>query len=115
MHHADSQPHAGRLQVKHLELQLLRYLCQPRSNSGARQEVLDRLRDYRFSETNCQALFDCLKDVPASRVALLEALLPARLVRAGFPDFDLDPYLRPSGLSAAEARTLCRRLAAKSG
>ena len=92
------------------EKRVLRYLCQATADAAARAEVIELLRGYRFASVPHQVLFDCLKALPTARPELVEALLPARLVRAGFPDFDLEPFLRPSGMSAAQARVLCHRM-----
>jgi hypothetical protein len=99
--------------VSSAEIRLLQYLCQADSDVAARRLVLDALTGYEFSTVHHQVLFDCLKAAPDAQAGLLASLLPARLVRAGFPDFDLEPYLRPGGLSAAEAYTLCTKLRAK--
>ncbi|OFW41483.1 MAG: hypothetical protein A3J28_16440 [Acidobacteria bacterium RIFCSPLOWO2_12_FULL_60_22] len=75
-----------------------------------REEVLSRLRGYAFRSVEHQVLFDCLRALPSDRPDLIRSLLPERLVRAGFPDFDLTPFFEPHGLSAPEARELCQKL-----
>ena len=60
--------------------------------------------------------------MPMDRPELVRELLPARLVRAGFPEFDLAPFFEsrgespgesagePHGLNAQEAQELCEAL-----
>ncbi|MSO20763.1 MAG: hypothetical protein EXQ56_09940 [Acidobacteria bacterium] len=110
-----TQPRADDQLKMNAEKRVLRFLCQAAADAVARAEVMERLRQYRFASVPHQVLFDCLKALPAARPELVEALLPARLVRAGFPDFDLEPFLRPSGMSAAQARVLCQRMAGGAG
>jgi len=55
-------------------------------------------------------LFDCLQALPLERPELIRELLPARLVRAGFPDFDLESFFQAIEVSDEEARRLCREL-----
>jgi hypothetical protein len=96
------------------EARLLRHLCTQGQEKSERAKLITVLGDHRFTTVHHQVLFDCLRSLPAARPELIESLLPVRLVRAGFPDFDLDPFLRPSGLSAAQAVSLARALTAKS-
>lgn len=96
-----------------VERTLLQFLCGGKSRKQAREEVLAKLKSYRFGRVEHQVLFDCLQAMPLDRPELLRELLPARLVRTGFPDFDLAPFVdagEPGELSEEEARTLCREL-----
>jgi hypothetical protein len=98
--------------VERQEARLLRYLCN-RAVQSDRVEIIETLKAYRFATVHHQVLFDCLRGLAAAPPELLESLLPVRLVRAGFPDFDLEPFLRPSGLSASQARAAAKALSAK--
>lgn len=71
------------------------------------ERLRQALREYRFQSLEHQVIFDCLKGIPASRLDLAATLLPERLVRAGFPDIDLEPFLCGDPLTEAEAQVLC--------
>ena len=92
------------------ERRLLQFLCDKRREKRLRRQILASLRDYRFLRMEHQVLFDCLQAMPPVRQELIRELLPAWLVRAGFPDFDLDPFLQPGTVSEEEARKICREL-----
>jgi hypothetical protein len=74
--------------------------------------IFSMLRSYRFSRVEHQVLFDCLKTLPLDRPELARELLPAALVRAGFPDVDLASFFEAGTVSEEEARTMCRELVA---
>ena len=112
--------------IHEVERSLLRLICLETTDAQLRTEVMAHLRGYAFRSVEHQALFDCLREMPVDRPELLRELLPARLVRAGFPDFDLAPFVaspggssgespgkspqEPHALSPHEARELCRAL-----
>lgn len=98
-----------------IERDLLQFLCTGRSETQAREEVVSQLRRYAFRTVEHQVLFDCLHAMPLDRPELVRDLLPARLVRAGFPDFDLAPFfeVKEAGVvSEGDAEKLCRQLLA---
>ena len=96
-----------------VERLLLHFLCNgSRAAPLLREEILTRLRCYAFRRVEHQVLFDCLQAMPIDRTELVRELLPARLVRAGFPDFDLAPFLEPSNRSRQEAENLLEALTA---
>ena len=113
-------------EIRTLEFHLVRLLCQGDTDTELREVILARLRGYAFRSVEHQVLFDCIQAMPPDRAELLRELLPARLVRAGFPDFDLAPFVASSGaspggsteespgeshgLSPDEARELCQAL-----
>ncbi len=88
------------------EERMLGYLCQTDLDGRERADWIARLRGYRFRKVGNQVLFDCLKNIPAGRFALVAELLPERLVRAGFPDFDLERYRQAAPGSEEEIRRL---------
>ena len=100
--------------IHEAERLLLRLICLETTDAQLRTEVMARLRGYAFRSVEHQVLFDCLQAMPPDRAELLRELLPARLVRAGFPDFDLAPFVDSTGehrgLSAQEVQELCRAL-----
>jgi hypothetical protein len=93
-----------------IEHDLLQLLCNGRGGTQLREEVIARLRGYAFRSVEHQVLFDCLQAMPLDRSEVVRELLPARLVRAGFPDFDLAPFSDAGGVSDVEAGKLCREL-----
>lgn len=95
-----------------VERRLLRLLYQGEADAQIREEILSWLRCYAFRRVEHQVLFDCLQAMPLDRPELMRELLPARLVRAGFPDFDLAPFLEPSNLGRQEAENLLEALTA---
>jgi len=103
-----------------VERRLLQFLCDGAADAQLREEVRGHLRGYAFRSVEHQVLFDCLQGMPMDRSELIRELLPARLVRAGFPDFDLAPFFESSGRSpgephgprAQEARNLVEQLLA---
>ena len=97
-------------EINRIERSLLRLLCQGGLDAPSRNEVIARLRSYAFQSVEHQVLFDALRGLPSDQPDLIRSLLPERLVRAGFPDFDLTPFFEPHGLSAPEARELCQKL-----
>ena len=101
-----------------MEARLLQMICQAGLGNAPdglsrelREEALTRLRSYPFRTVAHQVLFDCLWQMPRHRPDLVRDLLPARLVQAGFPDFDLAPFFEPHGLTETEARELLGKLA----
>ena len=101
----------GPIAVEHRLLQLL---CDGATGAELHADVVARLRGYAFRSVAHQVLFDCLQAMPMDRPELFRELLPARLVRAGFPDFDLTPFFESPGeahgLSVQEAQELCEAL-----
>ena len=105
-------------EISAIERRLLQLLCDGANGAELRREVLARLHGYAFRCVAHQVLFDCLQAMPMNRPELLRELLPARLVRAGFPDIDLARFFESPGESpeelhgpsADEARELCRAL-----
>ena len=97
-------------QVNVVECLLLQVLCNGRSRTQTREELISQLRMYAFRSVEHQVLFDCLQAMPLDRPELVRELLPARLVRAGFPDIDLEPFFEAGEVSEEEAGKMCREL-----
>ena len=93
-----------------IERRLLQFLCIAGSDAQLCEEVRTRLRGHAFRRVEHQVLFDCLQALPFDRPELVRELLPGRLVRAGFPDFDLAPFFNVGEVSEEEARKMCREL-----
>jgi len=53
-----------------------------------------------------RVLFESIASLIGAPPGEIVRLLPARLVRAGFPDIDLSPYLDPRPVSAEHAEEL---------
>ena len=96
-----------------IERGVLQFLCTGGSGTQLRKELISRLRGYRFRSVEHQVLFDCLQTIPLDRPELVRELLPALLVRVGFPDFDLERFFvagESGEINEEEARSLCRKL-----
>ncbi len=97
-------------QINRIERGLLQLLCWHEGGGQLREEMISRLRGYAFRRVEHQVLFDCLRTMPLDRPELVRELLPARLVLAGFPDFELAPFFEAGEVSEREARKMCREL-----
>jgi hypothetical protein len=96
--------------VSSMERSLLGFLSSWQGGAETRERLLSQLKSYTFNKLEHQVLFDCVRPILLNRPELVREQLPARLVRAGFPDFDLDPFLQPCDLSDEDAASLCRKL-----
>jgi uncharacterized tellurite resistance protein B-like protein len=101
--------------VEKIETELLRFLCQEKSAASSCREIIHALRTYTFTAVPHQVLFDCLKKLPVAQPDIIAAELPARLVRAGFPDFDLHRYFSGEPPDEEQARMLCHMLRPDAG
>ncbi|MBI3934671.1 MAG: hypothetical protein HY316_08245 [Acidobacteria bacterium] len=93
-----------------IERQLLGYLLEAESAQEIAIDILHRVKQYRFQSAEHQVLFECVASLSTHPRQELQSLLPERLVRAGFPDFDLDRFIPDRRWSAGEAMGLCRIL-----
>ena len=93
-----------------LEKVVLQALCQPSGAMCWQQEVISRLSKYKFRSIHNQVLFDCLKKIPRHRPEIFEELLHERLIRAGFPDMEVKPYLEPSEVNKSKALAWAAKL-----
>jgi hypothetical protein len=75
------------------------------------QNILERLKAYRFQSVENQVLYECVASLRDHRTQDLLTALPAQLVRAGFPDFDLERFLGIQPTDAERAMELCRQVA----
>lgn len=73
-----------------LERRILATLCAAACEAPAREAVLARLFDYRWTDAAHRAIFEIMTSFPAANGDVLRQQLPARLTRRGFPDFDFD-------------------------
>jgi hypothetical protein len=97
--------------VRQLEQRVLQALCQGTPQGSIRETALSLLRGYRWQDPLHQAIFEAVLVIPSESPAKLRLELPARLTRRGFPDFDLEIFFAPHGLSVDEAGQLMRKLA----
>jgi hypothetical protein len=89
-------------------------------NCGAQHagQIVQRLRSYRFRTIEHQVLFECVarlrdgadQDVSRTDAGEFRPRLLAQLVRAGFPDLDVDQFQDASTPSAPDALALCDAL-----
>jgi hypothetical protein len=94
-----------------LERQVLRALCQGIGAGSARGRARCQLAAYRWSDPIHQVLFECLLELGTPEPARLEAELPARLTRRGFPDVNWEEFFQPVSLSGNEVERLVHELA----
>ena len=97
-----------------LELIVLRALCQGKLGGAALESVRLMLGSYRWREPLHQALFEIILSIPRHRPEALRDLLPARLTRRGFPDFDFQDFFRLTALPSKRLRAAIQRLTQKS-
>ena len=74
------------------ERRLLAALCQGSIAADARGEVLQRLSRHAFGDPEHELIFRALAKIPSGDAEFVRAALGLRLTRAGFPDFDLEPF-----------------------
>lgn len=94
-----------------LEITVLRLLCLGTPQGSVRKAGLSLLRNYGWQNALHKALWDAISSLPAANPESLRLLLPAKLTRLGFPDFEWDDFFAPLSTSKAEALDLMRRLA----
>jgi len=75
-----------------MELNALRALCQAATDLDLRAEGIRLLSSYRFRHPEHQLVFDVLRSLEYTDVAVLRQQLAACLTVQGFPDVDLAPY-----------------------
>ena len=105
----------GDVTVEEVERRVLAFLCGSESEVEFCAQISVLLARYRFGLISHQVMFDCLKSCPPARPDLLREQLPALLVRAGFPDFDLTPYFGGPAMTGGEALALCQDLLIQEG
>ena len=94
------------------ELRILCLLCQ---DIAARERLIPLLRPYRWRDLIHRTIFEAVAASPQLSSEQLRVQLPARLTRAGFPEFPWNDLFGTQNLSGEEAETLARILAGASG
>jgi hypothetical protein len=92
------------------EQRLLGYLIAPATPPEIVRNILERLQAYRFRNLGHQVLFECIARLRTGPRSEILALLPAQLVRAGFPDFDWRRFVERCPPRAEDAMELCSEL-----
>jgi len=92
------------------ERQLLGFLIHASSAADAARGITQRLKAYRFESLEHQVLFECVAGLITHQPGDIQSQLPAQLVRAGFPDFDLRRFLGVPKATAEQAEQLCTSL-----
>jgi len=85
-----------------LERNTLRFLCSVLIKSGTRLEICKLLDPGVFADPLHRVVFEEIRSMGAVESRHLRALLPARVTRRGFPDFDLKQLLAPHEVSEKE-------------
>jgi hypothetical protein len=96
--------------ILEVERRVLRALCQGTPQGSVRATAKDILRTYPWREPLHQVVFEVVLSIPTEAPEIIREQLPARLTRKGFPDVDIEDFLKPHGLSKEEAEHLIRRL-----
>ena len=93
------------------EEQLLRFLVTATASQEVVRSILDRLRTHRFQSVEHQVLFECVASLHERGAGNFRELLPAHLVRAGFPEVDLERFFEQAPISTEHALAACSKLA----
>lgn len=101
----------GQQSIVQTERLVLQALCQGTKQGSVREAARRILGGYRWREPMHQAAFDSIMSLPADDPEVIRHFLPSRLTRRGFPDFDLEEFFRPHGLSAEEVEKVMEHLA----
>jgi len=92
------------------EQRLLGFLVDPSAPPDMVRSRLGPLRTYRFQGLEHQLAFDCFERFRIRPAGDLLASLPDCLVRAGFPEFDLERILGSRPMCPEGALRLCTML-----
>ena len=93
-----------------LETNLLRFLCDGRSEIAARRRVLSIIEDYAWSAPDSAIFFECIRDLFERGPNHILPHLPADLTRRGFPDMSCEILAAPPTLRPASALALAKKL-----
>ena len=93
--------------VIQLERRLLRLLCQ---EPAVREFGRTNLQRYRWCDLVHGVIFEIVTSTPQVSVEQLRQQLPARLTKAGFPDFPWEEFFPPLVSSPGEAERLILHL-----
>lgn len=88
------------------EQQLLGLLIGGRCEPEFARRLCERLRAHSFHSMEHRVLFESIASLIGAPPGEIVRLLPARLVRAGFPEIDLSPFLEPRPVCAEHAEEL---------
>jgi hypothetical protein len=72
--------------------------------------VLRRLGEHAFGDPEHELIFRALARIPNGDAEFVRAALGLRLTRAGFPDFDLEPFFDAPAPDAGEIAEILREL-----
>ena len=92
------------------ERRVLQALCQGTPEGSVRETARAVLADYRWREPLHQIVFEVVLAIPSNVTEGIRSQLLLRLTRRGFPDVDIDCFLKPHGLSKQGAEHLIRDL-----
>ena len=88
------------------ERRVLCALCQGTLEGAMRELAFQKLKNYPWREPVHRVIFQCLRQLPAGNLELLQSELPACLTRRGFPDVDWDAFFTPHSPTQQEAEQL---------
>ena len=99
---------------RELELIVLRAFCQGIINGPAREWGQRMLKSYAWREPIHEAVFEIIVSVPERKWKLLADLVPARLTRRGFPDFNFQELFEVSAPPLDRVEAAIQQLTQKS-
>src|SRR5213594_3953401 len=97
-----------------LELIILRALCQGTPEGSVRASAKRILGSYRWREPLHQAVFEVIMGMPKHDTRVIRDLLPARLTRRGFPDFNLSDFFGGRAVARKRVEAAMQQLKCKS-
>ena len=97
-----------------MEINLLRFLCDARSEIVARRRVLSLMQNYCWSERDSTVFFESIRLLFERDPKQILAHLPAELTRRGFPDMPCEILAEPTGLNSTSALALAETLVPRS-
>ncbi len=96
-------PEQRRQLIVESEMYVLRAMCQGTAQGSVFGDGVNILANYPFVDHEHQLVYDTLCELNTDVPNNIRTLLPERLTRKGFPDFDLDIYFQPHNLAAEVA------------
>ncbi len=93
-------PEERRSIIVESELYALRAMCQGTAQRSVFSDGRAILSNYPFLDADHQLLYDTLCEMNTEAPERIRSLLPARLTKKGFPDFDIQTFFQPHNLAA---------------
>lgn len=92
------------------ERQVLHFLCASREEIAQRRKLFQQLRQYPWSESENQILFEAIGELLTTAPHQIPRHLPGALTRLGFPDIDCDALADSPRINSTAAFALAEEL-----